>query len=190
MPAAAWITLARAILAFGLGAALLLYPDKTRPMLVNFMGMFWLVSGLMSVRWGTAGQRARGLPLLAGTLGILAGIVTLSRLALRGLINEIIVVYFLALVILLTGVLHMVGGFRTGELRARQRSRTSFLLGVLEVILGIALFILPLERGTLLHLLLTAWALLGGLILLLDAFHLRRAAQRTAQPTMGNPPLI
>jgi uncharacterized membrane protein HdeD (DUF308 family) len=59
-----WITLVRGLLAIALGVSLILWPDKARPMLVNFMGMFWLVSGIVSLRWGVHGERARGLSLL------------------------------------------------------------------------------------------------------------------------------
>jgi uncharacterized membrane protein HdeD (DUF308 family) len=40
------VTLARSLLAVALGLALVLKPEKTRPMLVNFMGMFWLMAGI------------------------------------------------------------------------------------------------------------------------------------------------
>ena len=65
------ITLIRGILAVSLGAALLFQPDKTGSMLANFMGMFWLVSGIFSLRWGAAGERARGWALLAGIIGVI-----------------------------------------------------------------------------------------------------------------------
>jgi uncharacterized membrane protein HdeD (DUF308 family) len=64
--AAFWITMARSVLATALGLALILQPEKTRPMLINFMGMFWLVAGLMSLRWGAAGERARRASMVAG----------------------------------------------------------------------------------------------------------------------------
>jgi uncharacterized membrane protein HdeD (DUF308 family) len=68
-----WITLARSVLATALGLALILEPEKTRPMLINFMGMFWLMAGLMSLRWGTNGERARRASVVAGMVGITAG---------------------------------------------------------------------------------------------------------------------
>jgi uncharacterized membrane protein HdeD (DUF308 family) len=44
-----------------------------------FIGTFWLASGIVSLRWGTIGERARGWPLLAGVIGVLAGFGILSR---------------------------------------------------------------------------------------------------------------
>ncbi len=70
-----WVTIVRGILATLLGLALLVQPDRARPLLVNFMGMFWLASGIMSVRWGASGQPTRQIwPILAGIAGIIAGI--------------------------------------------------------------------------------------------------------------------
>ena len=40
----------RGLLAVTLGVALVFQPDKTRPILANFMGMFWLASGIVSLR--------------------------------------------------------------------------------------------------------------------------------------------
>jgi len=45
-------------IAAALGLALILPPEKTPPRLVNFMGMFWLMAGMVSLRWGTDGERA------------------------------------------------------------------------------------------------------------------------------------
>ena len=109
-----WITLVRGLLAIALGVSLLFWPDKARPMLVNFMGMFWLVSGIVSLRWGVHGERARGLSLLAGSAGVLAGLGMLSRRFTTGMVGEDVLLSVLGLILLLTGLMHMIGGFRTG----------------------------------------------------------------------------
>lgn len=44
------ITLARTFLGLGLGLALLLQPDKGKVMLANLMGLYWLTSGIISLR--------------------------------------------------------------------------------------------------------------------------------------------
>jgi uncharacterized membrane protein HdeD (DUF308 family) len=54
------ITLFRSLFATILGLVLLFQPEKTTPMLGNFMGMFWFASGFISLRWGASGERARG----------------------------------------------------------------------------------------------------------------------------------
>ena len=53
------VTALRAGLAITLGVALIFLPDKTRPILTNYMGIFWLMTGLMSLRWGARNQHQR-----------------------------------------------------------------------------------------------------------------------------------
>lgn len=148
-----WITLLRGMLAITLGVALVLQPDKARPMLVNFMGMFWLVSGIVSLRWGVHGERARGLSLLAGATGVLAGVGMLSPTFTRGMVGEDVLLSVLGLIILLTGLMHVFGGFRTGPeetslfSQKRKWSWTASLLGLFEMVLGLMLVIAPLQRG-------------------------------------------
>jgi hypothetical protein len=51
-----WIVSVQGILAIGLGAVLLFQPDRTLPMLANFMGLYWLTSGVISLRWAAAAR--------------------------------------------------------------------------------------------------------------------------------------
>ena len=176
-----WIPLIRGLFAISLGVALFIQPDKSRPMLVNFMGLYWLMSGILSVRWGVHGQRPRRLSVVAGLVGVLAGIAALSRNVALGLVSEIAIIYLLGVVILLTGVLHMAGGFRTGEDRVRQWSWGGFLLGLFEVVLGVMLLIAPLERGPAIYLAASVWAFLGGAMLIGDALRVRAQAMRSEQ---------
>ncbi len=188
-----WITLMRGMLAVTLGVALIFWPDKARPMLVNFMGMFWLVSGIVSLRWGVHGERARGLSLLAGAIAVLAGLGMLSRRFTTGMVGEDILLSVVGLIILLTGLMHIFGGFRTGPVethllsqnRTRMWSRawswTAFLLGLFEMVLGLMLVIEPMGRGPVIYLAASVWALLGGVILLGEAVRLRRIRQRAQQ---------
>ena len=122
-----WITLIRGLLAISLGVALIFQPDKARPMLVNFMGMFWLVSGIVSLRWGARGERARGLSLLAGAVGVLAGISMLSRRFTTGMVGEDVLLSVIGLIILLTGLMHIFGGFRTSPVETHLFSQNRSL---------------------------------------------------------------
>ena len=104
------ITLIRGILALSLGVVLLFQPEKTRPMLANFMGMFWMVSGIFSLRWGAFGERAKRVAIIAGVVGVLAGLATLTRGLTNAWVREDILLSLLGVTILLTGILHAFGG--------------------------------------------------------------------------------
>jgi len=173
--AAFWVTLIRALLATFLGIALIFQPEKTRPFLVNFMGMFWLASGTMSLRWGASGQRARRLSLAAGIIGILGGILVLTRDLTRGFLAEVVVICIFGGIIVLTGIIHAVGGFRVGEETERQWSWTSLLLGIFEIILGALLILSPTDPGRGVFIIASIWAFVGAFMLIGDA--LRQRAQ-------------
>jgi uncharacterized membrane protein HdeD (DUF308 family) len=183
-----WITLIRGMLAITLGVALIVQPDKARPMLVSFMGMFWLVSGIVSLRWGVHGERARGLSLLAGAAGVLAGLGMLSRRFTMGMVGEDVLLSVIGLIIFLTGLMHIFGGFRTGPVethllsRNRKWSWTAFLLGLFELVLGVMLVIEPMGRGPAIYFAASLWALVGGVILIGNALRIRRLRQAAAQP--------
>lgn len=170
-----WVTLFRGVLAALLGLALILQPDKTRPILANFMGMFWLVSGITSLRWGATGERARRRSVVAGIIGIVGGLFVLTRDIARGVLDETVVIYILGVTIVLTGLIHAFGGFRIGEDAVRQWSWTSFLLGIFEIILGILLIISPGDPRQGIFIAASIWAFIGAIMLFGDA--LRQRAQ-------------
>jgi uncharacterized membrane protein HdeD (DUF308 family) len=139
--AALWITLARSVLALALGLALILQPDKSRPILINFIGMFWLAAGIMSLRWGTSGERAQRVSVIVGIVGIVAGVLVLGRFILAQFVGEAPMVLLIGVVAVLTGLVHVFEGFRTGSNRQRQRSWISMLLGVFEIVLGLVVLV-------------------------------------------------
>ena len=65
---------------------------------------------------------------------------------------------------LLTGLLHAVGGFRTGEGRTLQRSWPSLVLGIFEGVLGGLLILFPTEARPSVYLAAAIWAFVGALI--------------------------
>lgn len=176
-----WVTLIRGIFAITLGAVLLLQPEQTRSVLANYMGMYWLMSGLVSVRWSVSSRRRPGLALLAGIVGIVAGLGMLSRNAFSQWASLDLVLSLLGLIILLTGLMHIFGGFR----EVRERRVSSTLLGLFEAVLGLVLIWARLERGPLLYIVAATWALLGGIILVGDALYLRRQARLSKEKHDG-----
>ena len=145
------------------------------------MGMFWLASGIFSLRWGAAGERARRWALLAGIIGVVAGVGMLARGMVSKWIAEDIFFSLLGVTILLTGSLHAFGGFRIGVDAHRKWSLTSFLLGTFEIVLGVLLIVEPLGRSTIFYLSASIWALVGGFILIGDAIRLLRVSRESIQ---------
>lgn len=169
-----WVTFFRSLFAFGLGAALIFNQEMARPLLGNFMGVYWISAGLISLRWGASGERGGKSSFLIGLIGILAGLAVVGRTLALNMLDERLVIMTLGAVIVLTGLLHIFTGFRTRD-GDRRRRWVSTILGAFEVILGIILIIEPLERDRpVLQVAAMIWALLGGVILMIDAVRVRR----------------
>ena len=175
-----WIPLIRSVLAMVLGLALLLQPDKARPMFLNFMGLFWLTAGIMNLRWGTNGERARRLSVVIGSVGIVAGALVLTRFLLIQLVGQELIVLVLGITIVLTGLVHVFEGVRTGSGSQRQRSWTSTALGAFEVVLGLVVLMWRDEFGATFYVVVIVWAFLAAFVLLREALRQRARSKLQA----------
>mgnify|MGYP001550286803 CR=1 FL=1 len=173
-----WATLIRGILALVLGVALIAQPDKARPFLVNFMGMFWLAGGLVSLRADVDDSGVRRWARIAGIIGVFTGLIVVARHRMTGILSELNVVYILGVVILLTGLMHVTIGFPSGK--GANRSWTSVILGGFEIVLALLVLSAPMEYSPLLYWTITLWAFLGGFLLLRGAWQRRRQLQQQA----------
>jgi uncharacterized membrane protein HdeD (DUF308 family) len=174
------IAFARGVLALTLGAAMLVQPEKTTDNLATYMGVFWTLTGVLSIRSALVGERTRGVPLVSGLAGVVAGMATLFRGRLDEVAAESIFVYVLATVILLTGLAHVLGGFKSGDDLERRLTRSSILLGMMEIALGLLFLIGSVENSRAAYWAAGVWALTGGVILIGDALLLRRRLRSAA----------
>jgi uncharacterized membrane protein HdeD (DUF308 family) len=174
--------LARGVLALALGVLVLASPDKSSSFLGNFMGFFWFMNGVMTLRWGFTGERARPLAAIVGGAGALAGIGMLLRGSLAETFPLGLAAFLLGAIIALTGVLHLFVGVRRGG--EREPSRVAALMGCFELVLGIVLMITGADVGIGLYIAAGVWATLAGLFLIGDALRVRRLARVVA--TAGN----
>ena len=169
-----WITVVRGVMAIALGLALALHHNRAPAALANFMGFYWILSGMVTVRAGMAIEgRRRRIALLAGGIGVVTGaVVVLVNVDTTFLLS------ILGVVIALTGVVHLTGGFELADVSGR-RWRPGVPLGILEVGLGTTLVLTSGVGGSLSTWLASAWALLGGIVLVTDALAVRRRLTRS-----------
>ena len=74
------------------------------------MGMFWLMAGVMSLRWGTNGEGAQRTSVVAGVVGIVAGALVLARFFVIDVLGNQIVYVILGALIGLIGLVHVLEG--------------------------------------------------------------------------------
>jgi uncharacterized membrane protein HdeD (DUF308 family) len=168
-----WVTIARGVMAIVLGLALFfLDGDRAPAALVNFMGIYWIASGLVTFKFAArlVGRRRR-LGLIAGAIGIATGAIVLVVSVGTAFLASI-----LGVVIALTGVAHLLGGFELAEAAGR-RWRPGVPLGILELGLGLTLLLTSENKSSLSTWLASIWAVLGGFVLVVDALAIRRRLQ-------------
>ena len=96
----------------------------------------------------------------------------MSAVLLQDFVGEVLIFNLIGFIMLLTGLLHVFGGFRTDNL-SRSVTWGSFILGIFEIILGALLIITTVGFSPIIHLAISIWAFIGGFIILADAWRLR-----------------
>lgn len=171
-----WATLIRAGLALTLGLAVIFIflPGEQVPLLVNFMGIFWLINGIIILRWGIRSEERKIIPILAGIVGILTG----SLVLIGWPFPRALGMFVLGAVILITGLLRVMGGFIMEEKEFFQRPKSTISLGFFEIILGLLLMYIRAKYDFRLYLVAGLWALFGSIALFNDAMKLRKQLQQ------------
>jgi uncharacterized membrane protein HdeD (DUF308 family) len=120
------LLLIRGTLVIVLGLVLVFNPDKSRDLLFNFMGVFWLTTGIALLRQGVDNEVGSRLFRVIGLGAILTGIFVLARDIARDWLAEVVVMELLGAVILLTGALHVLSEFRVGRWAKRGKTWAHF----------------------------------------------------------------
>src|SRR5688500_17530225 len=111
-----WITFVRGAMAIALGLALALHHDRAPAALANFMGVYWILSGVVTLQFSLMAERRHRLfPLMAGAIGIVTGLVVLLAD-----VGTTFLLSILGVVIVLTGIVHLLGGFELADVSGRQ----------------------------------------------------------------------
>ena len=169
-----WITLARGVFALALGLGLFLPYVDSQSNLLNFMAMYWLFSGISSISWGLRGARRKGVWFVAGLLGITGGALILLRPRTAPIIAPEVFPIMLGVIAVLTGLVHVFGGFQSRHSKEREWTLSSFLLGITEIGLGVLILATLEDPHRALIWLAAAWATVGGVGLILISIGQRR----------------
>ncbi len=162
----------RGIVAIAVGLLLIFYPDKSRVMLGNMMGFFWLFSGIALLRRSkddsivkmVGGRTSK----IIAVVGILAGLLVVTRSLSRQVLPEGTLIVLLGVVIMLTGVMHALAEIRVGHLVSNKNRVLHLILGIFEIVFGATLILSPLDRSPASYWIATIWALIFGVLVIGD----------------------
>ena len=161
-----WLILLQGIALVIVGILLLTSPGATLLILVQFLGIWWLVQGLSQIISIFIDSSLWGWKLFAGILGIVAGIVMLQHPLWSAILVPAIAIIILGIQALIFGVVELIQAFQGGGWGIG-------LLGALTIIFGIVLLANPLIGVAVLPFVLGGFGLVGGIVAVVAAFTLR-----------------
>jgi uncharacterized membrane protein HdeD (DUF308 family) len=169
-----WMTLILGIAAFIFGAVMLWAPAKTKvetyQLLVAFLGIYWLVWGILDIVYMFMDHTAWGWKLFMGIVSILAGSYILMYPVAAGVALPRIMVLILGIWGLMQGIILLIMAFRGGGWGAG-------IMGVVAIIFGLILMGEYGKLGSGLTMIWVAaiWGLIGGVLMVIQAFRQRKA---------------
>lgn len=174
-----WISVLRGGLALFLGIGALV-SGVSQPVLVNYIGVYWLLSGILTAKWahGIRWKAGTRIGLAAGVLGIGTGLVLLARHALDDVVSPATLIGVVALTTVATGCLRLVGAFEVEEHTGHRWTVGGVMLGSVEVCLGAVLFLARDADAPAVRITIGVWGLVAGILLLVQGvrmLHVRRA---------------
>lgn len=161
-----WLIVIQGVAGIILGLLLLTAPGISSLVLVQFLALYWLVSGiigLVSLIWD---RTQWGWKVFGGVLGVVAGTAVLRHPMYATLLVGTTLVVFMGILALVFGVMNLVRAFSAGG------GWGMGLLGALDVIIGFFLIVNPLAGAVALPIVLGAFILVGGIASIIMAWRM------------------
>ncbi len=161
-----WLVLLEGIFAIIIGALLLTNTGMTTVVLVQILGIYWLISGIFSLVSIFLDKTMWGWKLFIGILGIIAGFIVLDHPLWSPLVVGSVLIIILGIQGLVIGIVRIIQAFKGAGWGAG-------ILGVISMLFGIFLlaniFIATLALPTVIGI----FAIIGGIVAVIMAFRLR-----------------
>jgi uncharacterized membrane protein HdeD (DUF308 family) len=162
-----WVFLLQGITGILLGAMLLSAPGATLLVLTTFLGFYWLIMGVLALVRVFVDRSVPWIwSLLVGIVGVVAGIFVLRHPLLAALTVPTAFVIILGVLGVVMGVFEIIGGMRGAGIG-------SFILGVINVLVGLLLLSSPVAAALAVPLVFGVLLLIQGVGLIIWAFRVR-----------------
>lgn len=161
-----WLVLLQGIALVILGILFVISPGMTTVVVIQFLGIYWLIIGIFSIVSIFVDSSLWGWKLFSGVLGIIAGLIILQHPLWSPVVVGEVLIIILGVEGIIIGVVYLIQAFQGAGWGMG-------LLGVVSIIIGIVLLAniwaftiaLPLVIGIL--------ALVGGVISIIGAFQMK-----------------
>jgi uncharacterized membrane protein HdeD (DUF308 family) len=163
-----WVVFVQGIAAVILGLFLLARPAITVLVLVQFIGVWWLLTGVLALVHLFWDRAQWGAKIAMGVLGILAGLAVIGEPMFGALVIGTFYVIWIGVMGLLIGVLDLYKAFSGHGWGAG-------VLGVLSILIALVLIASPVSAALALPLVLGALAIVFGAASIVGAIQLKKA---------------
>jgi uncharacterized membrane protein HdeD (DUF308 family) len=168
-PVAWWMLLLRAIASILIGVFLFTDPAATVVTLMIFLGVYWLIGGVLDLVSMFIDRTDAGWKLASGLLGIVAGLALVRNPLWAGILLPAVLVWVLGALGVLIGIIQIIHGVRGA-------GWGTGILGVLSIVFGVLLLgANPVFTAIALVPVVAGWALVVGILELILALRLRTA---------------
>lgn len=174
-----WHLLLEGITAVIIGILLVSFPRQTTVVLIQLLGIYWFVTGILALVSLCIDRSLWGWKLFSGILGILAGVVVVRHPLWSAFLVPFTIVIILGVQAIIQGIIELIQAFQGGGWGAA-------LLGVINIILGIFLLSEPVIATVVFPVVLGIVAIVLGVIAIFGSFRARAQEERLSpmQPTM------
>jgi uncharacterized membrane protein HdeD (DUF308 family) len=161
-----WLVLLEGIALVILGLLLLTNPAMTTLVLIQFLGIYWLIKGIFEIVSMFIDHRQWGWKLFSGILGIIAGIVILQHPLWSAILVPATLVWLLGFFGIIMGAISIFQAFKGAGWGVG-------ILGVLSIIFGLYLLANTLISTLSLPWVVGLFAIVGGVVAIWNSFKVR-----------------
>ena len=162
-----WVFLLQGFAGVIIGLMLITEPGATLVVLTTVLGFYWLITGVLALVQVFVDRATPWIwSLLAGLVGILAGLFVLRHPLVAALTVPTVLVIILGIQGLIIGAVQIIGGFKGGGIGP-------FILGAINVLVGILLLGSPVAAALAVPLVFGVLLLIQGAGLMILAFRVR-----------------
>jgi uncharacterized membrane protein HdeD (DUF308 family) len=162
-----WVFLLQGFAGIIIGLMLITEPGATLVALTTVLGFYWLITGVLALVQVFVDRATPWIwSLLAGLVGILAGLFVLRHPLVAALTVPTVLVIILGIQGLVIGAVQIIGGLKGGGIGP-------FILGAINVLVGILLLGSPLAAALAVPLIFGVLLLIQGAGLMILAFRVR-----------------
>jgi len=161
-----WLIIIQGVAGILLGLMLLLAPGASSVVLVQFLALYWLISGvigLVSLAWD---RTQWGWKIFGGLLGIIAGVAVIRHPLYATVLVTGTLVVFMGILALAFGVMNLVRAFSGGG------GWGMGILGVVDIVIGLILVFNALVAALFVPVVLGAFILVGGIASIIMAWRM------------------